>query len=198
MGTSSPTGLRERKQQQTRQRIMEAALRLFASDGYEATSVEAVAEAADVSRRSFFHYFASKDDILASWQAGMPDLLRAALDAQPDGVSPLQMLRTALSELPAAFDREQALAINRIIRASDQLRAGNSAKMIRLEQVAFDALRARFGTTHDEAGLRMTAMVAVGAVRLALDEWTGGDGREPAAGHIMRAFDALTAVLPRP
>lgn len=197
MTTDKPMGLRERKRRQTLQRITESALRLFAERGYEETTLEAVAEAADISQRGFFHYFASKEAILASWQSGMPDTLHAAIMAQPADLSPLEMLRGALSHVPDAFDQQQALVISRVIRESEQLRAGNSAKMIRLEQAAYGALVERFGDRQDQESLRMTAMVSVGAVRLALDAWSGGDGRIPLIDHIEQAFDALTTILPR-
>lgn len=197
MTASRPPGLRERKRQQTLQRITDAAMRLFAQRGYDETTLEAVAEAAEISQRGFFHYFASKEDILASWQAGMPGLLEASIMAQPEGMAPLQMLRQAVSHMPNAFDPQLALAINRIIRGSEQLRASNNAKMVRLEQVAFEALCVRFGDGHDRASLRMIAMVAVGAVRIALDGWGDDDGGIPVGDHIDRTFDALTAVLPR-
>ncbi len=197
MTVAKPLGLRERKRQQTLQRITDVAMRLFAERGYNETTVEAVAEAAEISQRGFFHYFASKEDILASWQAGIPALLDASIMAQPEGMPPLQMLRQALGHMPDAFDQQQARTINRVIRGSEQLRASNNAKMMRLEQVAFEALCVRFGNGQDRASLRMIAMVAVGAVRVALDEWSNGDDHMPFGDHIDRAFDALTAVLPR-
>lgn len=197
MTSVEPIGLRERKRERTKRHILDVALRLFASDGYDETTIEAIAGAADISQRTFFHYFASKEDILASWQAGMPDLLHAAIDAQPDRGTPLQTLREAISQMPQSLDRKQALAMNRIFRRNEQLRASNNAKMLRLEEVAFDALRARYGNGFDLEPLRVAAMVAVGAVRLGLDAWSSGNGQAPVTLHIGQAFDALTTVLPR-
>ena len=57
-GKSPAPGLRERKQQQTRERLKRAAMALFLERGFEATTIDDIATAADVSRRSFFHYFA--------------------------------------------------------------------------------------------------------------------------------------------
>ena len=65
-----PEGLRERKQRETRRRIAETGLKLFLANGYDATTLDAIAEAADISRRTFFSYFKSKEEIMLVWQAG--------------------------------------------------------------------------------------------------------------------------------
>lgn len=57
-------GLRERKRQQTRKNLISAAMRLFEKKGYEQTTVAEIAAAADVSTKTFFNYFASKDEVL--------------------------------------------------------------------------------------------------------------------------------------
>ena len=74
-------GLRERKRRQTLQRIAEVGLRLFLAKGYEATTLEEIAAAADIARRTFFYYFKSKDGILLAYQAGFADALKAAIPA---------------------------------------------------------------------------------------------------------------------
>ncbi len=63
-------GVRERKRRETRQRIAETALRLFLANGYENTSLDTIAAEAGISRRTFFSYFKSKEDILFVWQSG--------------------------------------------------------------------------------------------------------------------------------
>ncbi|HXA88235.1 MAG TPA: helix-turn-helix domain-containing protein [Mycobacterium sp.] len=63
-GTANQTGLRERKRQQTRQELISAAMRLFEARGYEQTTVAEIATAAGVSTKTFFNYFASKDEVL--------------------------------------------------------------------------------------------------------------------------------------
>ncbi len=63
-------GLRERKRRETLHRIAEQGLKLFLSNGYEATTLDAIAEAAGISRRTFFYYFKSKEEILLAWQDG--------------------------------------------------------------------------------------------------------------------------------
>ncbi|HEY9418425.1 MAG TPA: TetR/AcrR family transcriptional regulator [Pseudonocardia sp.] len=74
--------LRERKKQQTRQRLADAALRLFDEQGYEATSVDDIARAADFSAMTFFRHFPTKEDVAFSDQSGLVDAFRDVLDRE--------------------------------------------------------------------------------------------------------------------
>src|ERR1700730_1837346 len=79
----SAPGLRQRKRQQTRERLTEAAMALFLDRGVEATPRDDIAAAADVSRRSFFHYFASKEDVVFACQEESTAALISAAAARP-------------------------------------------------------------------------------------------------------------------
>src|SRR5438876_2613182 len=87
-------GLRERKKQRTRETIALAAHRLFAERGYHATTLPDIAEAADVSTRTIFAYFPSKEDILFSDFPLMKDALAQALAERPQGEEALDTVRT--------------------------------------------------------------------------------------------------------
>src|SRR6266542_7003388 len=76
-------GLRERKRRQTRERIANTAMTLFLERGFEATTVEDIASAADVSKRSFFDYFPIKEDVVSAWQDDFGATLAAAVVARP-------------------------------------------------------------------------------------------------------------------
>src|SRR5580693_320999 len=80
--TATP-GLRERKRQQTRERLTRMAMALFLERGFEATTLDDIAAAADISRRSFFHYFASKEDVVFAWHEETTAALIAAVEARP-------------------------------------------------------------------------------------------------------------------
>src|SRR5438445_12017201 len=86
-------GLRERKKQRTRETIARAARELFAERGYHATTLPDIAEAADVSTRTIFAYFPSKEDILFSDFPLMKDALAQALAERPDGEEALVTVR---------------------------------------------------------------------------------------------------------
>src|ERR1700720_3018632 len=97
--TVSPSapGLRQRKRQQTRERLTQAAMALFLERGFEATTLDDIAAAADVSRRSFFHYFASKEDVVFAWQEETTAALIAAVAARPANESMPPAAEEALS-----------------------------------------------------------------------------------------------------
>jgi AcrR family transcriptional regulator len=105
MTTETAPGRRERKKLETREALQEAARRLFAEQGYDATTVKEIADAADVAERTFFRYFASKEDLL------LPDLVsrfqafERATAARPAAEPPLTAIREAAIEVfcdPAA------------------------------------------------------------------------------------------------
>ena len=90
------TGLRERKKQRTRLAIQRQALRLFARDGYENTTVKQIAAAAEIAERTFFRYFATKEEVVAwdSIDLSFADRFRA----QPATVGTFEALRSALRD----------------------------------------------------------------------------------------------------
>ncbi|PDT38036.1 TetR family transcriptional regulator [Rhizobium sp. M10] len=187
-------GWREKKRRETLQRITDSALRLFASNGYEATTLDAIAEAAGISRRTFFYYFDSKEEILAAWQKGLPEAFHAAVLAQSKDQSPLDMVCNAHLTLLANFDAEQAMAIDRILRSNEQLRASNQAKYLLMEQVTFEVLCEIWPHQPRRETLRVVAMVSAGALRLAIDRWAEGQGSKALADYVKESFAALRSL----
>jgi AcrR family transcriptional regulator len=92
-------GLRERKKQQTRDTIAAVALKLFAERGFSETTLADIAEAADVSPRTIFGYFDSKEDILFCEEPGMLSRLKRMLDERPPGKTTVDAIREFVSQL---------------------------------------------------------------------------------------------------
>ena len=92
--TAGP-GLRERKKQQTRETIARAALRLFAEQGYDQTTLAEIAEAADVAPRTIFAYFESKEDILLCEEGSFLAALKRRLEERPAGTASLERSASA-------------------------------------------------------------------------------------------------------
>jgi AcrR family transcriptional regulator len=181
-------GLRERKRRETLKRIADKAMVLFAANGYEATTLDAIADAADISRRTIFHYFQSKEEILLSWQNGLVEAVRSAVLSQTTELSPLETLQAALLTLTAPFDSERTITIARILRSTPQLLARNQTKYLMIEQAAFDALSQLWPDPARRMALRIVAMVCIGAMRIAVDNWSDDGRRKPLEGHLKEAF----------
>lgn len=190
---SVQTGWREKKRQETLRRITEQAIGLFIAQGYEATTLDAIAEAAGISRRTFFYYFESKEQILASWQLGLPEALRKAVLAEGNLNPPLVAVRNAHAGMLAHHDPERALAIDKILRSNDQLRAKNQVKYLQMEQATLEALVELWPSSERRIALRMVARTSVAALRMALECWADEQGREPLTYYLEKAYEELGA-----
>lgn len=188
-------GLRERKRRETLQRITDAGMSLFVTQGYDATTLDEIAEKAGISRRTFFHYFKSKDEILLSAQSGIGEMIVAALRAGPRDKRPLETIRAAAIEVCAAFPTDEMVAIDRLMRTSPAVQARKQANYVEHEKVLFSALRDLWPEPSRETGLRLVAMLAIGAMRLAFDTLSQEGGRRPVVDLLNEAFDALEAEL---
>ncbi|MFJ8075118.1 TetR/AcrR family transcriptional regulator [Streptomyces sp. NPDC096176] len=94
--TVEPTGLRARKKQRTRDALVRVALELFTTQGYERTTVDEIADAVEVSQRTFFRYFASKEEVALAVQEIMESHYVAALRRRPTQEGPFDALRNAV------------------------------------------------------------------------------------------------------
>lgn len=186
-------GLRERKRRETLRRITDAGMRLFIENGYEATTLDEIATAAGISRRTFFYYFKSKDDILLSMQSGMGDMLAAAMQDAPRDVRPLDAIRDAVVKVCAPIPTGEMIAIDRIMRSSEAVQARKQASYIHHEKTLFEALRERWPDQERETSLRLVAMLAVGAMRLSFDAFNREGGKRPVVDLLHETFDALAA-----
>ena len=191
-------GLRERKRRETRARLTETGLRLFVEKGYDKTTLDAIAEAAGVSRRTFFHYFGSKEEILLAWKSGLGDAMRAAiLKGSPDQ-PPLDAVLGALLQLAGQYRAEEQVRIERLLASSEHLHASKHAKYADQEQAVFEALSVLWPAPERRDALRLVAMMSVGALRIAIERWAERGGAEPLADELRKAFAALkAAVAPR-
>jgi AcrR family transcriptional regulator len=189
---------RERKRRETLHRIAEQGLKLFLTRGYEATTLDAIAEAAGISRRTFFYYFKSKEEILLAWQdGGFTETLRAAVLEQSTKQSPLSAVKNALLELMSRFqaDYKQTRVIERLMCANESLRIRHQAKYVEKEQAVFDALCQMWPQPKRQPALRIVAMMSIGALRLAIDNWNRDQGKRPIATYLKEAFADLKSEI---
>lgn len=107
MSDAPHTGLRERKKAATREALHETALRLFAERGYRATTVADIAEAADVSERTFFRYFRSKEDVALQDVSRLLPQLEEAIQGRPPSEPPLRALLNAFLAVSESAEAPQ-------------------------------------------------------------------------------------------
>lgn len=184
-------GLRARKRADTHARIHQAALALFARQGFEATTLDDIARGAGVSRRTLFHYFGSKEDIVLSTKAGLAELIEAAILRRPADEPLLAMAEHALTDIAQDFQGPEARALARLIHDTPALRAGDHAKYEAIEQRMAAAMAARKGLSADDLQARVVATAAVGVLRMATETWLAADDDRGPEIHGKAAFLAL-------
>lgn len=185
------SGLRARKRADTHARIHQAALALFARQGFEATTLDDIARGAGVSRRTLFHYFGSKEDIVLSTKAGLAELIAAAILRRPADEPLLAMAEHALTDMAQDFQGPEARALARLIHDTPALRAGDHAKYEAIEQRMAAAMAARKGLSADDLQARVVATAAVGVLRMATEAWLAADDDRGPEIHGKAAFLAL-------
>jgi AcrR family transcriptional regulator len=164
-GDQPALGLRERKKARTRAAIQQHALRLFREQGYDATTVEQIATAAEVSPSTFFRYFPTKEDVVL-YDAFDP-LIFAAFEAQPAALGPIQALRGALHAVFAELSAEE-LAEQReratLMLAVPELRMRMLDQVVVSTQQLADVVARRVGRRADELAVRTFAGAVIGAM----------------------------------
>lgn len=166
--------LRERNRTRTKAEIRRHALRLFQEQGYAATSMAQVAQAAEVSQSTLFRYFPSKEDL--ALRDSFTDLFIPAFRAQPAGLSPIQAVRAALKgglgdQPPEVIAQEERH--HWMIFATPELHSGQVKQMLAESQVLTREIAERVGRDPGDFAVRnfagavfgvmVTAMLAAGA-----------------------------------
>ena len=160
-----PVGLRERKKAKTRAAIRQHALRLFREHGYGATTVEQIAEAAEVSPATFYRYFPTKEDVVL--QDDFDVLAMDAFEAQPPGLSPIAAMRAALADMVASLtpeEHERFRESTELTLAIPEVRARALDEFSRTIQAMAEALARRAGRPPDDFAARNLAGAITGVI----------------------------------
>jgi AcrR family transcriptional regulator len=195
--TSAP-GRRERKKLETRTALEAAALRLFAERGYEQTTVDDIAEAADVAVRTFFRYFQSKQHVLFGDVAlGIAARLRTALRERPATETPVEAVGAALGamELDDAEQQRQVLDRLRLLQRLPELGGTYHLLFQQLHDVIAEEVAERTGKPVTDLHPQLLAAAATGALKAALTVFEVSGGRRRLAELRDKAYTLLTAGL---
>jgi AcrR family transcriptional regulator len=185
-------GLRERKKLKTRETIRRAAFRLFAEHGYDATTVEQIAEAAEISPSTFFRYFPTKEDVVIT--DDYDDVFIAGLRARPVDEHWLDSFRAVYKDIVTTIvrqDRAEMLLRGRLSEQVPALRARMYEQQLADLDKFAKVLAERTGRSASDIELR----AAVGAIAGALMEvariWYASDGEGDLAAMLDRVLDLL-------
>ena len=195
------SGLRERKKLATRQALHVAALQLVAERGMDGVSVDEIADRADVSPRTFFNYFSSKDDAVVGLDPAAPQELFDAFTSRPADESPVEALRAVQLERAAEMGAEPELWPLRmqVIDAHPVLVQRLIAGFSESERMLAEAIAQRTGT---EAGVdaypTLLASVQACVMRTALHRWLATDFTASLPVLVDESWDVLVAGLPAP
>ena len=188
----APSDLRERKRQITLDRIAEAGLKLFIEHGYEATTLDAIAAASGISRRTFFYYLKSKEDVLLAHESGkFPQFLRPTFLKQSPDQPPIEAARKTLLALASMYETKESILADRILRSIEALRLRKEALLVQMEDVLAEAMYELWPDTARRPALRLDAMMAMGTLRVAKENWRREEAARPLTYFIDEAFDLL-------
>jgi AcrR family transcriptional regulator len=198
--------LRERKKLRTRDALAAAALRLSAERGFESVTIDEIAAAADVSRRTFFRYFPTKEAALFPDYARRLARFRAELAAAPPGEAPFATVERAFTAIAAVYvqERDEIVAQQRVVDASPALIAYERTLDRDWERAVAAALEPRTGGAGAAGGAvagrhaRVLAGATMGAVRATLREWLDAHGRPDLRALARDTFAQLAGAVEPP
>jgi AcrR family transcriptional regulator len=207
-GSGEPrASLRERKKLATRRSLRRVALDLVAERGFARVTVEDIAEAADVSPRTFFNYFPSKEAAVLGADPDRVTGLRERVVEEAPGEPVLNALRVVMAEEAQAVadelgelgegDPADWLRRMREARADPHLRAAQAAQMSMVERFITEGLAERLGTDPERDPYPgLLAATATGVLRATISFWAGSGGTLPLDRLVDQAFRALGDGLP--
>ncbi|GAA1788343.1 TetR family transcriptional regulator [Luedemannella flava] len=191
--TSSP-GLRERKKQKTRWSIQDHALRLFAEQGYDATTVDQIAAAAEVSPSTFFRYFKTKEDVVILDE--YDDVIAERFLSAPVELTTIGALRHVIRDVFGNLDPTAKAALNErsmLVLSVPALRARALENLLTTMGMMRDLFQTRDGRPGDDFAAHVLAGAVAGAVLAVSERWLA----DPAGPEFGDLLDRALAELER-
>jgi AcrR family transcriptional regulator len=168
-------GLRERKKTALQRLLTDTTIDLFLEHGFHGTTVDRIAEVAGISRRTFFHYFPAKQDVVTAWYAQQGEYLAAAFNRRPQSESPWDSLTAAFLEMHKHYggDEERTRKLRRLIHLEPALLAKKYDFYIWAAERLVPAVKARVRSpTKQNLLVHVVVQAAIAAYNAAYGEWT--------------------------
>jgi AcrR family transcriptional regulator len=187
--------IREQTRAVVRSLLARTALELFAAKGYDNTTVEEVAAAAGVSRRTLFNYFRNKEDLALSSLSEQGDLIAARFAERPAEEDLWESLRAAFQVLEEIeMSPERRLEIVTLLFGNDSLRAGHAEKQARWQDLLAPLIEPRLpDSEHRNLEARAIAAAAITCLQAANEEWARSGGQA----EIFELYDAAVQAVRR-
>ncbi|GAA3133538.1 TetR family transcriptional regulator [Planomonospora alba] len=192
--------LRERKKLRTREALIDTALRRFTAQGFDDTTLDELCAEVEISKRTFFRYFATKEDVATAPTQDMWALFLSGLGSRrlPRGGPLMELLGRELlatvEEMPAGGWAEHAVLSCRLAAATPSMSAHSLQFCDRTTRAALAVLRERFGFDPRDLRPRLALDLLVAAFHCALEEWTARPGPASREGLAACLREALSAV----
>ncbi len=185
------------KQEAVREAISEAAMDLFAAKGFDQTTVEEVAQAAGVSRRSFFRYYEGKDDLLAQGVVDYGKVLAEAVKASPSRGTPLDVVHeTVMAGAKYVIGRPKIREGVEIAIRSASARQAYHSRMVEVEDRLADAFASRLkGAKKDDVRPRLLAGLTLVLMNTTVTAWFMGEYKDivSATRHAFASLSEITS-----
>lgn len=197
MATATLLSLRERTRRSVQAEIADVAMRLFIEQGFDATTIEQISALAGISRRSFFRYFATKEDILLGDLAALGHKVKADLEVRPDSEPAWAALRAAFLALRDPEVSAQAeLAVAKIYHDAPSLRARHLEKHLSWQELLAPDIQRRLGLAGSptpDPRARALIAAALACLDIAVDTWRASDGTADIVAVFDEAVEAVRA-----
>lgn len=188
-------GLRETKMERTRQFIADTAFELFVAQGYENTTIEQIAAAAEVGTRTLYRYYPTKEALVVNFVEEGLNTAMAAFLAQPDELPLPQALYAVVDSIERTIETHSTrlIALYEISRGTAALRAGLADQNYRWRQRLAEEILRRTGGTRNPLFAALTAAATMNVIEVVVQMWVAGGGAVKAADFARETLDLLHA-----
>jgi AcrR family transcriptional regulator len=194
----APESIVARRARLVREEVSEMAMRLFIEHGFGGVSVDEIAAAANMSQRTFFRYFATKDEIVLQYERRLRRRLHDAVRLRPADEGPVTALRNAFIETSTAPPeyRDEARKRGRVLIDAPMLQARVQMVLAEADADLADLLTQRMpalASRSRETRARIIVVTVVAVATYAWNEWVMSDSNKDPAAYLAKAFDVLAA-----